>query len=88
AFAELLDDRLRVLGPDHPDTLTTRNNLAYWRGEAGDPVGAATAFAELLDDHMRVLGPGHPDTLSTRNNLAHWQREAEQGRKGEASVDG
>jgi hypothetical protein len=29
-----------VLGPDHPDTLLTRNNLAKWRGEAGDPGGA------------------------------------------------
>ena len=21
---------VRVLGPDHPDTLTTRSNIAYW----------------------------------------------------------
>jgi hypothetical protein len=31
ASEELLTDQLRVLGPDHPHTLTTRNNLAYWR---------------------------------------------------------
>jgi hypothetical protein len=30
-YRDLLDDRLRVLGPDHPDTLATRANLAYWR---------------------------------------------------------
>jgi anti-sigma regulatory factor (Ser/Thr protein kinase) len=29
------EDRRRVLGPDHPDTLLTRNNLAGWLGEAG-----------------------------------------------------
>jgi transposase len=29
------------VGPDHPDTLTTRHNLARWRSEAGDPAGAA-----------------------------------------------
>ena len=29
------------LGPDHPSTLTTRHNLADWRGRAGDPAGAA-----------------------------------------------
>jgi hypothetical protein len=28
----------RVLGPEHPDTLTTRGNLAYWAREAGDDV--------------------------------------------------
>ncbi|MFE2039163.1 hypothetical protein ACFXBB_39285 [Streptomyces scopuliridis] len=31
AFADLVADSLRVLGPDHPDTLTARNNLAFWR---------------------------------------------------------
>ncbi|MFI9008856.1 tetratricopeptide repeat protein, partial [Actinosynnema sp. NPDC053489] len=57
---------MRILGPDHPDTLTTRGNLAFWRGRAGDPAGAAQATAELLTDHLRILGPDHPDTLTTR----------------------
>ncbi|WP_255616936.1 MULTISPECIES: tetratricopeptide repeat protein [unclassified Saccharopolyspora] len=43
AFEELLTDRIRVLGPDHPATLTTRGNLTHWRGEAGDPAGATEA---------------------------------------------
>ncbi|GFE19518.1 hypothetical protein Sgleb_75650 [Streptomyces glebosus] len=30
------------LGPDHPHTLNTRRNLAWWQGEAGDPTGAVT----------------------------------------------
>jgi hypothetical protein len=29
-FRRLLEDRARVLGPDHPDTLATRNNLTFW----------------------------------------------------------
>jgi hypothetical protein len=41
AFEQVLADRLRVLGPDHPGTLTIRNNLACRRSEAGDPVGVA-----------------------------------------------
>jgi hypothetical protein len=32
---KLLADQLRVLGPDHPSTLTTRGNLARWRERAG-----------------------------------------------------
>jgi hypothetical protein len=80
AFADLLTDRLRVLGPDHPDTLTTRHELAYWRGEAGDAAGAAAAFGDLLTDRLRVLGPDHPDTLTTRHELAYWR-----GRTGDAS---
>ncbi|MFE2068355.1 tetratricopeptide repeat protein [Streptomyces sp. NPDC059467] len=64
------------LGLDHPDTLSTRHNLSYWRGYAGDPAGAAAALAELLDDCMRVLGPDAPGTLTTRHNLALWRGEA------------
>ena len=32
----VVDGRRRVLGPDHPDTLRSRNNLAYWHGAAAD----------------------------------------------------
>ncbi|HZM77933.1 MAG TPA: tetratricopeptide repeat protein [Candidatus Limnocylindrales bacterium] len=67
-----------MLGADHPDTLTTRHNLARWRGQAGDPAGAAAAFAELLHDRLRVLGADHPHTLTTRHNLARWRRLAAQ----------
>ena len=30
-FRDLLADDLRLLGPDYPDTLTTRGDLAYWQ---------------------------------------------------------
>jgi Tetratricopeptide repeat len=76
AYEELLADRLRVLGPDHPDTLTTRNNLAGLRGVAGDAAGAAAAYEELLADRLRVLGPDHPDTLTTRDSLAYLRERA------------
>ena len=72
ALEELLGDRLRVLGPDHPDTLTTRFNLAYWRDEVGDVAGAAAVFEELLADSLRRLGPDHPQTLAARRELARW----------------
>ncbi|MGL5824478.1 MAG: tetratricopeptide repeat protein, partial [Nocardioides sp.] len=77
AFEELLTDQLRVLGPDHPHTLTTRSHLAGLRGQAGDTAGATTAFEELLTDQLRVLGPDHPHTLTTRSHLASWRRRAE-----------
>jgi hypothetical protein len=38
AFAELemlLPEMLRVLGPDHLDTLKTRSNIAFWRTKLG-----------------------------------------------------
>jgi hypothetical protein len=67
---------LRLLGPDHPDTLTARHELASWRGEAGDPAGAARALQDLLTERLRILGPDHPDTLNTRHELAGWEGAA------------
>ena len=68
--------RERVLGPEHPDTLTARGNLARWTGEAGDAAAARDQFAALLPVRERVLGPEHPDTLTARANLARWTGEA------------
>ncbi|MGW1595413.1 tetratricopeptide repeat protein [Streptomyces sp. NPDC002343] len=59
-----------------PHTLTTRNNLAPWRREAGDAADAAAAYEHLLADRLRVLGEDHPRTLATRHNLAYWRVKA------------
>jgi hypothetical protein len=67
-----MPDRARLLGPDHPHTLTTRNNIAHWTGRCGDPAGALRLSQELMPDRARVLGPDHPNTLTTRSNIAHW----------------
>jgi hypothetical protein len=40
----------RLLGADHPDTLTVRNNLASSTGAAGEPARARDLYAELLPD--------------------------------------
>ena len=69
---EIVEERVWVLGPQHPDTLTIRNDLAYWTGLAGDAAGARDQFAALLPIRERVLGPEHPKTLITRGNLAQW----------------
>ena len=72
----------RVLGPDHPDTLTTRNNLAGAYDSAGRFGEAIELFERVLFERERVLGSDHPDTLTTRNNLAVAYHSA--GRFGEA----
>jgi len=60
----------RVLGPDHFDTLTARNNLAVAYRYVGRFGEAIELFERVLADRERVLGPDHPDTLATCNNLA------------------
>jgi len=57
------------LGDDHPDTLTTANNLAvdlYW---LGDFQQSRTLHEDTLTRRRRVLGDDHPDTLTSANNL-------------------
>jgi hypothetical protein len=68
--------RISLQGPEHPDTLTARGNLAWWTGEAGDPAAARDLFAALLPVRERVLGPEHPETLAARGNLAWWTGQA------------
>ncbi len=62
--------RQRLQHPDHPDTLTTRANIAFWTYQCGDAAGALRLLTALLPDRERVLGPGHPSTLATRANIA------------------
>ncbi len=72
----------RVLGPDHFDTLTARNNLAGAYEDVGRFGEAIELYERVLADQEQVLGPDHPDTLTTRNNLAVAYRSV--GRFGEA----
>ncbi|MFE9565909.1 tetratricopeptide repeat protein [Streptomyces sp. NPDC006487] len=66
----VLDGEARHLGPDHRDTLTTRNFLATTFSDLGCHQEAADLHQQNLTDYERVLGADHPDTLITRNNLA------------------
>jgi tetratricopeptide (TPR) repeat protein len=78
----LLADRERVLGPDHPGTLASRNDLAGAYREAGRAAEAIVLFERTLADRERVLGPDHRDTLQSRNDLALAYQDA--GRAGQA----
>jgi len=60
----------RALGPEHPQTLTSVNNLAYLLKTTGDYAAAEPLYRRALDASERVLGPEHPDTLISVNNLA------------------
>jgi hypothetical protein len=73
---QLAADHERLLGPDHPDTLTSCDNLANAYRDAGRTAEAITLHEQNLATRERVLGPDHPRTLSSRNNLARARRAA------------
>ncbi|KAJ1310580.1 hypothetical protein OPQ81_007309 [Rhizoctonia solani] len=60
----------RVLGNDHPDTLSTMHNLALTYSNLNRLDEARDLQVQVLDAWKRVLGDDHPDTLKTMHNLA------------------
>jgi len=71
-----------TLGPDHPSTLASRNNLAGAYHDAGRLDEAITLHEQNLKDCENLLSPDHPSTLTSRNNLASTYQDA--GRLDEA----
>jgi tetratricopeptide (TPR) repeat protein len=73
---QTLADRARILGDEHPDTLKSRNNLAFVYQEAGRADAAIPMYEQALAGLERVLGERHPDTVLVRENLAGARQEA------------
>ena len=69
-LAEAVDQAGDIF-PNHPDTLTSRNNLASAYNAVGRLDDAIALHEQNLKDSTRILGPNHPDTLTSRNNLAN-----------------
>jgi hypothetical protein len=72
------------LGEEHPDTLTSRNNLALVLRGLGRLEEAEAEHRAELEICRRVLGEEHPDTLTSRHNLATVLRDL--GRQEEAAA--
>jgi Tetratricopeptide repeat/TIR domain len=75
AGARELEERVvaargRLLGEEHPDTLTAMNNLAETLRAQGDRAGARELHERVLEARGRLLGDEHPATLLSMHNLA------------------
>ncbi|MFJ9445992.1 tetratricopeptide repeat protein [Kitasatospora sp. NPDC101235] len=64
-----------LLGTDHVDTLSARNNLAHSYSETGDTDQAVVLQEQILADRERILDTDHPQIFIARNNLAatYWR---------------
>jgi serine/threonine protein kinase/Tfp pilus assembly protein PilF len=65
-----LATRKAELGPDHPVTYISMNNLAMAYLESGEFTTALPLLEETLQKSKAQLGPDHRETLCTMNNLA------------------
>ena len=70
-WEDLLPIQRRVLGPEHPVTLATMNNLALAYLDHGQLAGAQELLDKILPIQQRGLGSQHPGTLNTMQNLAN-----------------
>ena len=74
-FRDVLAAQLRVLGPDHPDTLTTRHRIACGDGRAGGSRRSRGRVPGRTGRPAAGAGPDHPDTLATRHQIAEEMAE-------------
>ncbi|KAH0563114.1 hypothetical protein GP486_002320 [Trichoglossum hirsutum] len=68
-------DEKRVLREEHPDTLSSINNLGSVLESQGKYEEAEAMYRRALEGYEKVLGPEHPSTLSNINNLGSVLRE-------------
>ncbi|MFT3881213.1 MAG: tetratricopeptide repeat protein [Gemmatales bacterium] len=61
--------RSAVQSPNHPHTLTSKNNLAEVIRKQGKTSEAEKLHKEVLADRIRTLGEEHIDTMESMNNL-------------------
>jgi tetratricopeptide (TPR) repeat protein len=69
-YQRALEGSERVLGKEHPGTLTSVDNLAGCTLDLGDAARALPLYRRALEGRERVLGAEHPDTLTGVNGLA------------------
>ncbi len=65
-----LATRRRVLGDDHPDTLTSINDMGVLLQVVGRTAEAELFVRQSLLGRRKALGEDHPQTLTSSNNLA------------------
>jgi len=79
----VIETRKRVLGAEHPSTLTSMANLALMYKDQGRWKEAENLEVQVKETSLRVLGKEHPSTLTIKSNLAStyayqgWWKEAE-----------
>ncbi|EFY88023.1 kinesin light chain 1 [Metarhizium acridum CQMa 102] len=70
-YRKALELQKAALGKDHPDTLTSMNNLANVLNSLGKYKMAEKMHRQILKLRKAVLGKDYPDTLISINNLAN-----------------
>jgi tetratricopeptide (TPR) repeat protein len=67
---QVLDARNRILGVEHPDTITAMANLASTYLDLEKYTEAEKLEIQVFNGRCRILGVEHPDTIRAMRDLA------------------
>lgn len=68
-FREVLAIRVQILGPENPDTLVTKGNLASCLTNQGKNAETLLLVRECYKGRLKLYGPKHPETLRSASQL-------------------
>ncbi|KAJ6256896.1 hypothetical protein Dda_7779 [Drechslerella dactyloides] len=68
---EVLADRKKILGKQHPDTLRSMNDLGQALRNQGKYKEAEEIYRKVLKGREKLFGIDNPETLTTMSNLAN-----------------
>ena len=71
----VMERRKRVLGQEHPDTLTSMANLAVMWKQYGRIQEAVKLLEECVILQGQILGIDHPHTMCCSTVLLEWRAE-------------
>ena len=83
-FSRSYELRRELLGPEHPETLTSMTDLARALRQLGKTDEGRKLHEQALEIQRRILGPEHPDTLWSMHCMANvlWgQQSLDEARK-------
>lgn len=72
---QVMEMRKRVLGPEHPVTLTAMGNLAFTLQSQSRDQKALLLMRACFQVQNTFIGPYHPDIESSLETLNEWRRE-------------
>ena len=72
---QVMDMRKKLLGAEHPDTLTSMANLTLTYHDQGRWKEAEQLDIQVMDKRKKLLGAEHPDTIDSMGSLARTYRD-------------
>jgi len=67
---QALEGREKVLGKDHPDTLTSVYRLAYLLHQNASLAAAMPLYELAYSGYVLRLGPSHPTTMQCLDHMS------------------